>query len=120
SDKVDALPDFERRAPIAANHTATHLLNFALREVLGPKVDQKGSLVDEDKLRFDFSHGKRLSVEEVSKVEKIVAKAIDDKLPVYTAIKPIQEARQIPGLRAVFGETYPDPVRVVSIGAPVE
>ncbi len=101
------------------NHTATHLANWALREVLGEGVQQKGSLVDPEKLRFDFSHGKSLSDEEIAKVETLVAESIAKKLPVYAQEAPQQDALKINGLRAVFGEKYPPMVRVVSIGAPV-
>src|SRR5581483_4058302 len=101
------------------NHTATHLANWALREVLGNDVQQKGSLVDPEKLRFDFSHGKSMSDEELAKVESLVADCIAKKLPVYAQEAPQEQALKINGLRAVFGEKYPPMVRVVSIGAPV-
>jgi alanyl-tRNA synthetase len=101
------------------NHTATHLANWALREVLGEGVQQKGSLVDPEKLRFDFSHGKALSEEEVGRLEELVAQNIEKKLPVYAEEAPQEQALKINGLRAVFGEKYPPMVRVVSIGAPV-
>jgi alanyl-tRNA synthetase len=101
------------------NHTATHLANWALREVLGDDVQQKGSLVDPDKLRFDFSHGKSMSDDEIVRVEDHVNDLVSRKLPVYAQEAPQQEALKINGLRAVFGEKYPPMVRVVSIGAPV-
>ncbi len=101
------------------NHTATHLANWALREVLGEGVQQKGSLVDPDKLRFDFSHTKAMSEEEVARVEQLVDERIKQKLPVYAEVAPQEQALKIHGLRAVFGEKYPPMVRVVSIGAPV-
>ncbi|HSU69402.1 MAG TPA: alanine--tRNA ligase-related protein, partial [Tepidisphaeraceae bacterium] len=101
------------------NHTSTHLANWALREVLGEGVQQKGSLVDPDKLRFDFSHGKSLSEEELARVEELVNQNIAKKLPVYAEEAPQEKALKINGLRAVFGEKYPPMVRVVSIGAPV-
>jgi len=101
------------------NHTGTHLANWALREVLGDEVQQKGSLVDPEKLRFDFSHGKSMSDEEVVRVEKLVNESIARKLPVYAQEAPQQDALKISGLRAVFGEKYPPMVRVVSIGSPV-
>ena len=101
------------------NHTATHLANWALREVLGDDVQQKGSLVDPEKLRFDFSHGKALSVEELGRVEELVGRCIGQKLPVYAEEAPQEQALKINGLRAVFGEKYPPMVRVVSIGVPV-
>ena len=101
------------------NHTATHLANWALREVLGEGVQQKGSLVDPDKLRFDFSHAKAMSEDEVARVEQLVTERIAQKLPVYAEVAPQEQALKIHGLRAIFGEKYPPMVRVVSIGAPV-
>jgi alanyl-tRNA synthetase len=101
------------------NHTGTHLANWALRQTLGDGVQQKGSLVDPEKLRFDFSHSKSLSDEEIANVEKLMAEAIAKKLPVYAQEAPQEKALKINGLRAVFGEKYPPMVRVVSIGAPV-
>ena len=101
------------------NHTATHLANWALREVLGDDVQQKGSLVDPDRLRFDYSHGRALSVEELGRVETLVNEQIDRRLTVYAEEAPQQSALKINGLRAVFGEKYPPSVRVVSVGVPV-
>jgi alanyl-tRNA synthetase len=101
------------------NHTSTHIANWALREVLGDDVQQKGSLVDPEKLRFDFSHGKSLSDEELAKVEHLVSERIERKLPVYAEVAPQEQALKINGLRAVFGEKYPPMVRVVSVGVPV-
>lgn len=118
-DTVTLTLDKERRTGLASNHTATHLLNFALRESLGDGVDQKGSLVAPDRLRFDFSHGKPVSVDELGAIESRVRHAIEQDLTVYADAAPLYVAKQITGLRAVFGEVYPDPVRVVSIGVPV-
>jgi alanyl-tRNA synthetase len=101
------------------NHTATHLANWALREVLGDDVQQKGSLVDPQKLRFDFSHGKSMSDDELVRVERLVNESIAKKFEVYAEEAPQQDALKISGLRAVFGEKYPPLVRVVSIGSPV-
>ena len=101
------------------NHTGTHLANWALRETLGAHVQQKGSLVDPEKLRFDFTHPKAMTDEEVGRVETLVRDSIAQKLPVYTEVAPQEQALKIHGLRAVFGEKYPAMVRVVSIGAPV-
>jgi alanyl-tRNA synthetase len=101
------------------NHTATHLANWALREVLGEGVQQKGSLVDPEKLRFDFSHAKALGEDELARIEQLVADCIGRKLPVYAEEAPQEQALKINGLRAVFGEKYPPMVRVVSIGVPV-
>ena len=109
-----------RRNPIRNNHTGTHVLNYALREVLGNEVDQKGSLVAPEKLRFDFSHKAGLTDAELEKVEKISSDYIKQDTQVYAKDVPLATAREINGLRAVFGETYPDPVRVVSVGRSVE
>ncbi len=107
------------RANTEKNHTGTHLANWALRQTLGDGVQQKGSLVDPEKLRFDFSHPKSLSEDEIAGVEKLVGDAIAKNLPVYAQEAPQDQALKINGLRAVFGEKYPSIVRVVSIGAPV-
>ncbi len=118
-DEVEIRVDADRRAPIMANHTATHLLNLALRDVLGPGADQKGSLVAPDRLRFDFTSNHPLTDDQPARIESIVRDQIDANLTVYADNAPLAQARKIQGLRAVFGETYPDPVRVVSIGVPV-
>ncbi|CAK4031844.1 Alanine--tRNA ligase [Lecanosticta acicola] len=110
----------ERRQPIRNNHTGTHILNFALREVLGEDVNQKGSLVAEEKLRFDFSHKAGCSDKELVEIEDKSTSYIRQNSDVFSKEVPLATARQIEGVRAVFGETYPDPVRVVSIGVPVE
>ncbi len=102
-----------------ANHTGTHLLNRALRDTLGDHVQQKGSLVDDQKLRFDFSHNAVVGVEQVDRIEQMVNHDIAADLPVYADEAAQEEALKINGLRAVFGEKYPPRVRVVSIGAPV-
>ncbi len=101
------------------NHTSTHILNWALREVLGVGVQQKGSLVDPEKTRFDFSHNKPLTVEQLERVEALADQQIEARHPVYTAEVDQAEALRIKTLRAVFGEKYPDRVRVVSVGAPI-
>ena len=118
--KVNVAVDLDRRRPTLANHTGTHLLNHALRETLGEEVNQRGSLVAPDRLRFDFSCSHAMTAEEVEQAEALVNSAIEDGLAVYEAMVPLEEAMSIHGLRAVFGERYPDPVRVVSIGKPVE
>ncbi len=107
-----------KREDIRRNHTATHLLNLALRQVLGNHIDQKGSLVDNEKNRFDFSHNQIITTDELKKIENIVNEIILDDLEVDCKIMPLDEAKKIPGVRAVFGEKYPDPVRVVSIVNP--
>jgi alanyl-tRNA synthetase len=123
-DIVTCRVDYDRRAPIAANHTMTHVLNYALKDVLvgkaasndaGQSVDQKGSLVDESKLRFDFSWGSGLTTDQLAAVEKIVSGIINDAIPVDAYVAPLDDAKKISSLRAVFGEVYPDPVRVVAV-----
>ena len=113
---VTASVNYDRRRKVAPNHTMTHVLNYALRDVLGNDVDQKGSQVSEEKLRFDFSYNKAVSTEDLGKIEKIVNDVINAKLTVHNEVVPLKDAMTVNGLRAVFGETYPDPVRVVSIG----
>ncbi|KAI4996891.1 hypothetical protein ZWY2020_052233 [Hordeum vulgare] len=119
-DEVKCKVDYTRRTLISPNHTCTHMLNFALKEVLGDHVDQKGSIVLPEKLRFDFSHGKPVQPEDLRKIEYIVNKQIKDELEVSAQEIKLADAKRINGLRAVFGEIYPDPVRVVSIGCKVE
>jgi alanyl-tRNA synthetase len=109
-----------RREAIIKNHTATHILNWALREVLGNHIDQKGSLVDDEKTRFDFSHPTQVSDEQLARVEELVKQQIEADLPVYTKEVLEKKAREINTLRAVFGEKYPASVRVVSIGPAVD
>lgn len=119
-DKIIASYEELRRHPLRNNHTGTHILNFALKEVLGNDVDQKGSLVAPEKLRFDFSHKRALSYEELVDVEKITNEKIKENLTVYYKDVALDLAKSISSVRAVFGETYPDPVRVVSVGKPVD
>ena len=118
-DHVTAVVDHDRRSLTLANHTATHLLNFALRAVVGPEEDQKGSLVAPDRLRFDFSCSHAMNDEQIEQTERMVNEAVERALPVHADVLPLQLARSIAGVRAIFGEKYPDPVRVVSIGAPL-
>ncbi len=96
------------------------MLNYALREVLGNGVDQKGSLVAPEKLRFDFSHKTGVSDPELAKIEEISTDYIRRDAQVFSKDVPLATAQQITGVRAVFGETYPDPVRVVAVGVSVE
>ncbi len=98
------------------NHTATHLLNWALREVLGEHVSQAGSIVAPDRLRFDFSHNQAVSAEQLAEVERLVNERVLADEAVADEVLPLAEAKEIPGVRAVFGEKYPDPVRVISMG----
>lgn len=114
--QVNCKVDYERRRQIVPNHSMTHVLNAALRKILGDGADQKGSLVTDEKLRFDFSYKKGMTPDQVEKAEEFCQKAISDAEPVTAQTLPLQEAKAIEGVRAMFGETYPDPVRVVSIG----
>ena len=161
ADSVVPAVDYERRKKVVPNHTITHVLNHALQQVLGGDVAQKGSLVNDDKLRFDFSHNKALTPKQLSEVERLVQESIGEALPVFSEVcvssdraashggptqpkpahqslhisthphlflpsfasspawaqvLPLEEAQRISGLQAVFGEVYPDPVRVISVG----
>ena len=107
--------DGERRTAIRANHSATHILHEALREVLGDHVAQKGSLVTADRLRFDFSHPKPISVEELARVEEIANAVVLQNTDVTTRLMSIDDARAS-GAQALFGEKYGDEVRVVAMG----
>ena len=107
--------DAERRAATRANHSATHLLHAALRNRLGEHVTQKGSLVAPDRLRFDFSHPKALTAEEIAQIEADVNAEIRANEPVVTRLMTPDEAVES-GALALFGEKYGDEVRVLSMG----
>ncbi|HKU59157.1 MAG TPA: alanine--tRNA ligase [Gaiellaceae bacterium] len=113
-DRVRAVVPWTIRFPTMANHTATHLLHAALRDVLGEHVHQAGSSVRPDKLRFDFTHGQAMTAEEREKVERIVNEKVFEAIPVRTFVTPIEEARKL-GAMMLFGEKYGDEVRVVEI-----
>lgn len=118
-DKLRLSIDEERRKLLMNNHTGTHILNFALRKVLTAEADQRGSLVAPDRLRFDFTNKKPMSPAEVKATEQHAIEMISKNEVVYAKDSPLALAKAIQGLRAVFNETYPDPVRVVSIGVPI-
>ena len=114
-DNVVSSYDELRRWPLRNNHTATHILNFALRETLGDHIDQKGSLVAPTKLRFDFSHKAQIPIPELERIERMSIDWIKKNVKVFSKDLTLPLAQKIPGLRAVFGEVYPDPVRVVTL-----
>jgi alanyl-tRNA synthetase len=115
-DAVRMIVDKQRRDAIRANHSATHLLHEALRQVLGDHVAQKGSLQDAERTRFDISHPKQITADEIAKVEAIINKEISGDTEVITRVMSLEEARET-GAMALFGEKYEDEVRVVAMGA---
>lgn len=115
-----AVVNKENRQKVEANHSATHLLHYALREVLGTHVEQKGSMVDKDKLRFDFSHFSKMSEEEIKEVEKRVNSVIRENIIANDRRDvPIEKAKSL-GAIALFGEKYGDKVRVIQFGDSIE
>lgn len=119
-DEVKLSIDQSRRRLIMSNHTGTHVLNYALRQVVGMEADQRGSLVAPDRMRFDFTNKAAMTSEQVKQTERIANEMISKNEEVYAKESALVVAKAVQGLRAVFEETYPDPVRVVSIGIPVE
>ncbi|MGL5733748.1 MAG: alanine--tRNA ligase, partial [Beijerinckiaceae bacterium] len=114
-DAVQLVVDHSRRSAIRRNHSATHLLHEALRQVLGDHVAQKGSLVAPDRLRFDFSHPKPIADDELAQVEAIANRVVLQNEPIVTRLMGVEEAIET-GARALFGEKYGDEVRVVTMG----
>ena len=113
--KVKACINAQRRENIMRNHTAAHLLQAALREILGTHVQQAGQLVSDDKMRFDFTHFSAMTAQEIAETEKLVNKKILEAIEVTSTEMPIEEARKL-GAMALFGEKYGDVVRVVKAG----
>ncbi|MEZ5851179.1 MAG: alanine--tRNA ligase [Hyphomicrobiaceae bacterium] len=114
-DAVELIVDHARRSAVRSNHSATHLIHEALRQILGSHVAQKGSLVAPERLRFDFSHTKPMSADEIARVEAMANAYILQNTPVETRLMSLDDARQT-GAMALFGEKYGDEVRVVSMG----
>lgn len=119
-DSLKLYIDTERRRLVMNNHTGTHILNNVLRKVLGNDSDQRGSLVMPDRLRFDFTNKGPMTVKQIKDAENEIKSIINDNKRVYAKHTSLSEAKKIKGLRAMFDEHYPDPVRVVSVGIPVE
>lgn len=119
-DQVTLKIDDKRRRLVMNNHTGTHILNYALRTLVGYDPNQKGSLVAPDRLRFDFTNKSALTVSQVRDVETFINTIIHKNFPVDAKVAPLNDAKRIKGLRAMFDETYPDPVRVVSVRFSVE
>ena len=115
-DVINMNVEKDKRLAIAIHHSSTHLLHSALRSILGEHVQQKGSLVDESKLRFDFSHGKPLSKEEIDSIEEIVNNEVLNNVDVSTKIMKLDDAMNS-GAQALFGEKYDEEVRVLSMGS---
>jgi alanyl-tRNA synthetase len=113
--EASAVVDRARRLDVMANHTATHLLHWALRKILGESATQQGSLVAPDRLRFDFTHGRALTLEEIEQIEDLVNERIVEDIPLWTTVEDLAAAKER-GVTALFGEKYDDRVRVVDIG----
>lgn len=108
--------DYLRRKKIVPNHTMTHMLNWVLKHITGASIEQRGSLVNDEKLRFDFTYASSLSYETLEKIEKEMIACIERDIKIDCQVVPLESASKISGIQAVFGEVYPDPVRVVSMG----
>ena len=114
-DSLEAVVDVKKRKSIRSNHSSTHLLHAALRKLLGAHIEQKGSLVDDMRLRFDFSHPKPLTKEQISEIEHLVNQKIRDNCEIISEVVPYAEAIKN-GAMALFGEKYGNQVRVLSMG----
>jgi alanyl-tRNA synthetase len=114
-EPITAEIDVERRKKIARHHTATHLLHWALQQVLGEHIKQAGSLVEPDRLRFDFNHHKPLSPEEIRRIEEMVNEKIRENTPVKAYELTYEEAQKHPDIKQFFGEKYGPKVRVIDI-----
>ncbi|KNC24100.1 Alanine--tRNA ligase, cytoplasmic [Lucilia cuprina] len=119
-DEVNLHIDTVRRSLTMKNHSATHALNHCLLQVLGKDTEQKGSLVVPEKLRFDFNYKSGMTIEQVAKTEQLLKDIVYKNVPIYAKESKLSVAKSIRGLRSVFDEVYPDPVRVISFGVPVE
>src|SRR2546430_630817 len=119
SEKVQASVIEQRREDTIRNHSATHLLHKALRDIIGPQVEQRGSLVEPERLRFDFTCPRALTAQEIALIDEQINRWIRADLPIHTNIMPLQEALTT-GAMALFGEKYEDEVRVVSMGKSTE
>lgn len=120
-DCLNLVVDTDRRVAVTMNHTATHILNFGLRKALAPAdADQKGSLVEPDRLRFDFTAKKALTVDQLRVAEIAAREVVASDVEICAKNVPLGDAMEVKGLRAMFGEKYPDPVRMVTVGVPVD
>uniref|UniRef100_A0A2M4BC94 Alanine--tRNA ligase n=1 Tax=Anopheles marajoara TaxID=58244 RepID=A0A2M4BC94_9DIPT len=119
-DEVDCHLDTVRRQLTMKNHSATHALNHSLLKVLGQDTDQRGSLVVPEKLRFDFTNKAAMTIEQVAEAERLTRDVVRKNVQVFAKETNLAVAKSIRGLRSVFDEVYPDPVRVISFGVPVE
>ncbi|KAL9923460.1 alanine--tRNA ligase, cytoplasmic [Glossina fuscipes fuscipes] len=119
-DTLNLLIDAVRRSLTMKNHSATHALNYCLLHVLGKDTDQKGSLVVPEKLRFDFNSKSAMTSEQIAKTEQMAREIVYKNMPIYAKECSLTTAKSINGLRSVFDEVYPDPVRVISFGITVE
>lgn len=119
-DELELHLDTVRRSLTMKNHSATHALNHSLLRVLGTDTDQRGSLVVPEKLRFDFTNKNAMTIEQVATAERHTQEMIKNNVQIYAKEANLKVAKSIRGLRSVFDEVYPDPVRVISFGVPVE